>query len=98
MPTAFTPDPFGANGGAVDYNDLSNNVFFPVTTPVFIVDYSMLIWNRWGELVFESTDANVGWDGYYKGALAPGGVYMVKIRATFFDSTQELYHGNVTLL
>jgi len=55
VPNTFTPD-----------GDVFNQVFNPIFTSGFDpFDYQILIFNRWGETVFESNDANVGWDGTY---------------------------------
>ena len=42
---------------------------------VHIGKYRLLIFNRWGEIIYESTDVHISWDGYYKGELMPIGVY-----------------------
>jgi gliding motility-associated-like protein len=43
-----------------------NQTFKPVFTSGFDpYDYNLFIYNRWGELIFESKDANFGWDGTY---------------------------------
>jgi gliding motility-associated-like protein len=39
----------------------------------------MLIFNRWGEVIFESNNASVGWDGTYGGNLCPDGTYIYQI-------------------
>jgi gliding motility-associated-like protein len=55
VPNSFTPD-----------GDTYNQTFKPVFTSGFdIYDYSLIIYNRWGEVVFESRDATYGWDGSY---------------------------------
>ena len=38
------------------------------------------IWTRWGELIFESSDLDYGWDGTFKGKKCPFGVYTYKIK------------------
>lgn len=57
MPTAFSP-----NG------DGMNDVFRPKVYDD-IHNYQLTVYNRWGELVFRSTDPNRGWDGTYRGLL-----------------------------
>ncbi len=42
-------------------------------------EYHLYIYNRWGELIFQSHDINMGWDGYINGALAAQGVYFWKV-------------------
>ena len=42
-------------------------------------DYNMLIFNRWGEIVFESNDTRFGWDGTYNGKMVQDGTYTWKI-------------------
>lgn len=56
-------------------------------------DIQIMVYNRWGQLVYESTD-NTGWDGNYKGDPAPADVYIYRVRFTIggetFDKTGEL--------
>ncbi len=56
------------------------------------------IFNRWGEVVFETTNVGDGWDGTYKGAPQPLGVYVYDVQAV--TTTGKLFNkrGNVTLL
>lgn len=67
FPTAFSPNSDGLN----DVLDLST---------VGIASYSLKIYNRWGQKVFEGQ--NTAWDGTHMGEDAPQGVYMVYIRYT----------------
>ena len=89
VPNAFTPD-----------GDKFNEVFSPVLDGDFNrFDYQLLIFNRWGELLFESRDAEVGWNGTYGGKVMQDGVYVWKLRVSSNDGTinKELA-GHVTLL
>ena len=96
FPNAFTPDPLGSNGGIYDSSVLDNNVFFPVNYGV--EEYKLQIYNRWGELIFETENVSQGWDGYYRGEMAQQDVYVWKVTATFVDGTQYVDAGDVTLL
>ena len=96
FPTAFTPDESGPNGGSYDPNSISNDVFFPFTEGVS--EFNLAIFNRWGELIFESNDVKVGWDGYYRGRLCQQDVYVWKVKAKFVDGTSITKAGDVTLL
>lgn len=93
---AFTPNPNGSNGGSYDKNDYSNDVFFPFARGV--VEYDMMIFNRWGELIFRSNDINVGWDGYFNGKLCQQDTYVWKVNMGFFDGRKYNGTGSVTLL
>ena len=65
VPNTFTPD-----------GDEYNNVFIPRFGMSLIPNsYTFLIFNRWGELVFESHDPLVGWDGSYGNLMCPVGTY-----------------------
>ena len=57
-----------------------------------------MIFNRWGELIFESKDIKIGWDGYYRGKLCQQDVYVWKLFAKFEDGTIVEKAGDVTLL
>ncbi|MEM9340515.1 MAG: PKD domain-containing protein, partial [Bacteroidota bacterium] len=98
-PNAFTPDLSGPSGGAddgrLDVNSV-NDVFLPKAEG--IVNFKMFIYNKWGQLLFESSDKNVGWDGYYQGKLAPAGVYVYKLELKYSDGRDEIQAGDVTLI
>lgn len=91
VPNVFTPD-----------FDEFNQTFKPIFTSGFDpFDYHLQIYNRWGELIFESFNAAVGWDGTYPkdGKLCQDGVYVWKIN--FKESMSDKKHlveGHVTLL
>jgi gliding motility-associated-like protein len=86
VPNTFTPD-----------GNEYNNVFKPILTSL-VASYQLQIYNRWGELIFESFDKEVGWDGSYKGGIVQNGAYnwVIKIKT---DGTQtHVKRGNVMLL
>jgi hypothetical protein len=59
----------------------------------------MLIYNRWGNLILESWDVDVGWDGYDdNGKLLPMGVYVYKLDLKFIDGSTSMRIGDVTLI
>jgi len=98
FPNAFTPDPSGPNGGIV-VDRLKNDVFIPYPrNGVKAGTYLLEIFNRYGEKIYESTDVNVGWDGYYRGKLCPQDVYVYKCKCTFENGKIFKEIGNVTLL
>jgi len=63
-----------------------------------VVEYNLYIYNRWGELMFESKDVDVGWDGYYNGKLCPQDVYIWKVEGKFINGKTFEKTGDVTLL
>lgn len=77
MPTAFTP-----NGDGL------NDVFKPVVQSVDEGIYSFQIFNRWGQLVFETNDPEVGWDGQQFGREVDEGIYTYVVR--FFTNVQRV--------
>ena len=89
VPNAFTPD-----------GDEYNNTFKPIITEGFDqTSYEFLIFNRWGELIFESHDYEVGWDGTYNFSMCQDGTYTWKLKVRPMDSMEfEDLNGSVTLL
>jgi gliding motility-associated-like protein len=87
FPNAFRPD-----------SPLEENKVFKPGIIDHVDDYHMMIFNRWGELIFESFDQEVGWDGYYQGKLAKQDVYIWKVKGTYSDGKGFVKTGNVTLL
>lgn len=95
IPNAFTPSLDGPTGGS-RYNGGRNDVFYPVTEGV--IAYQMQIYNRWGEMLFSTTDTSKGWDGYYNGRLCAPDVYIYKIDFKFIDGREEMKFGDVALI
>ena len=77
-----------------------NSVFRPVLNYFHPDFYELQIFNRWGELIFETKDVNQGWDGTYNDILVPDGVYVWKITGAPVsnDSDVRTYTGHVTVL
>jgi gliding motility-associated-like protein len=74
VPNTFTP------GG-----DSRNDIFIPVGENVSENNYLFRVYNRWGELLFETTSPTVGWDGTYKGG---------KVQLDTYVWTLEYYEAN----
>ncbi len=91
---AFTPNRGGP--GSAKNDTKSNDIFLPLVKGV--EKYDMKIYNRWGELIFESNDKDVGWDGYYKGKLMPMGVYVFRMELLYENGRREVKLGDVTLI
>lgn len=68
MPNAFTP-----NGDGL------NDTFGPIPRYDYVNRYHMSIFNRWGQMIYETTDINKGWDGTYKGSSVMKGAYVYRI-------------------
>ncbi len=90
----FIPNSFTPNG------DENNDIFQIVGNG--ISSFELLIFNRWGELVFESNLISLGWDGTFQNMPAPSGVYVyeVKVLNTAGKSLVEngKSHGTITLI
>lgn len=95
IPNAFTPSRKGP-GTANKSNRYANDIFLPQVKGT--TEYHLKIYNRWGELIFESDDKDVGWDGYYKGKLSPQDVYVYRLDVTYEDGRTETKVGDVTLI
>ncbi len=76
VPNAFTPD-----------GDEFNRYFR--TTGSYIKFFQIQIYDRWGELMFESNDIDTHWDGTYGGKICPQGVYTYTIRYAHDLNTDE---------
>jgi hypothetical protein len=89
VPNAFTPD-----------GDGFNNTFYPVISGAYSNQgYEFLIFNRWGELIFESQTVGEGWDGTYRDHKCQDGVYIWKLKVGHtYDYEIEEFVGHVSLL
>lgn len=96
VPNAFTPSPFGPSNSEVVGGGGKNDIFLPVFEGV--TEFHMMIYNRWGELMFESFDKTQGWNGYYKGRLCPKDAYVYKVKLKFSDGDTRTVVGDVALI
>lgn len=98
FPQAFTPNPYGGEGGRYDAQDRSNDVFYPIVVNGELLEYEMLVYNRSGVLVFQTDDIDVGWDGYYKDKMLPQDVYVYLIKGRFNNGIPFNKTGNALLI
>jgi gliding motility-associated-like protein len=88
IPNAFTPN-----------NDLKNDLFLPVfSDPTYVVSYSMMIFDRWGNLIFSTEDPLLGWDGRTKNTRAEVDTYVFRISVKGTDNIPHKYVGHVNLI
>ncbi|NPA67813.1 MAG: PKD domain-containing protein [Chlorobi bacterium] len=97
FPTAFTPDKSGQNSGYWKNNPYPNTVFHPVINEN-ISEYKLTIYNKYGAIVFESNDINLGWNGFYENSPAPSDVYVWECKGKFEDGKTFDKKGSLTLL
>jgi gliding motility-associated-like protein len=89
IPNSFTPD-----------GDEHNNTFkWTFTSGFDPMNFNILIFNRWGELIFESNDSNGYWDGTYGNSICPLGIYTYKLQfGNQKNDGKYLFTGNVNLI
>jgi gliding motility-associated-like protein len=63
-----------------------------------IQSMQFMIFNQWGEKVFESTNQSVGWDGTYKGKPSPSGVYIYVLKMSLINGTISEMKGSISLI
>ena len=85
VPNAFTPNNDGKNDRLYAYGDIIDELYFAV-------------YDRWGELMFETEDISKGWDGTYMGKKLDPAVFVYYIKAICRDKETFIKRGNVTLL
>jgi PKD repeat protein len=97
FPNAFVWNREGSNGGYWHEGSIDDHIFRPHFENV--IEYKLQIFNRWGVLIYESTDLYKGWDGYFgNGYLALEGVYVWKVTGRFIDGRYFTEVGDVTFL
>lgn len=88
LPNAFTP-----NG------DGRNDVFMPqlnIDRAYNFLEFS--VYNRWGQVMYSTSNINAGWDGSYKGILQEQGVYYYTIKLRLLNNDIRSFSGELTLL
>ena len=87
VPTGFTPN-----------NDGKNDLF-RVSGVETISQFDLKLFNRWGEIVFATTDKNKGWDGKVKGILSTTATFVYILRYTDSQTNEtQFLKGNIILI
>jgi gliding motility-associated-like protein len=89
FPTAFTPDGLG---------DVRNELFVMACCPLYIKEFDLKIFNRWGELIFSTTNIDDGWDGTFRGNDQPEGTYAFVANIRDLAGQSYSRSGSVVLL
>lgn len=89
IPNAFTP-----NGDEI------NQVWKPIFTEGYDPqNFNLMVVNRWGQVIWESNNASIGWDGTYLNKMCPDGVYFWKTQFGNFENADiKVLTGHLTLI
>jgi len=89
VPNCFTPD-----------GDESNQLFGPVMTEGYDINgFEFLVFNRWGNVVWESNDPKGRWDGSYNGKKCTDGVYIWKLNFNVYGNDSKITdNGYLTII
>lgn len=88
IPSAFSPNGVG--------NEKNNTFSIIVNEKVAFIDF--FIYDRWGELIFESDNLYFSWDGTFKEKNCMSGIYAYQVVIIYDDGTKKIKTGNITLL
>lgn len=86
----YVPNAFSPNG------DQENDVLY--VRSAVATEILFRIFDRWGELIFETRDQNIGWDGTFRGKLLDPDTYDYYLEAKCVDGEDKIIKGNITLL
>jgi gliding motility-associated-like protein len=87
-PNSFTPD-----------GDEHNQLWKAEIQGIDEYDFDLLVFNRWGELIWESHDPSIGWDGTYNGKIVQAGIYTwrARVKDLYNDSKSE-FNGMINIM
>lgn len=89
-PYVYVPNAFSPNG------DGENEILYVRGPNIASMEFK--IFDRWGELVFETQDRSVGWNGEFRGKAMDPDVYDYYLRVVCIDGYESIIKGNITLL
>jgi gliding motility-associated-like protein len=88
--TFYIPNSFSPNG------DGKNDVFYCYGTN--FSGYELQIFDRWGQLLYKSTDRSEGWDGLINGKPAKPDIYIYKVKIADEGGSEHLYRGHLSII
>jgi len=88
IPTAFSPNGVG--------NSLNNTYSIIVGSDIKSINFN--IYDRWGNIVFESSNKEFVWTGEFNGRLCNSGVYAYMVNVEYWNGSIEVKSGNITLI
>jgi len=86
VPNSFTP---GGQDGINDYFSVKG---------IGISDFEIIIYDRWGEKIFQTNDFNFRWDGKFRGKIVQQGTYAYRVIATDIFNQHYDFHGHINIL
>ena len=86
MPNVFTPN-----------TDITNSLFHPVFMDG-VTSAETTILNRWGNVIYQTDDQNINWDGTSEGKEVQEGTYFWKMVYTDLNGDEYVIHGNIQLI
>jgi gliding motility-associated-like protein len=89
-PRVYIANAFTPNG--------MNPIFKPIGVYTDTEEYYFTIYSRWGEKIFETTDVNTGWDGFYKGKVSQQGAYAYYVRFKLSNGKNFEKRGSVVVV
>jgi gliding motility-associated-like protein len=85
IPNSFTPNGDGMNDTFGAYGEA-------------VKDFKMQVFNRWGQVIFETNNFSTQWDGTFDGMPAPQGSYVYRVAATGITGRSATRDGTVSLI
>ena len=90
LPYVYVPNAFSPNG------DQNNDILY--VRGLFVEKLIFRVFDRWGEMVFETEDVNIGWDGIYQGKKLDPDVYDYYLKVVCYGGLEKITKGNITLM
>ena len=87
IPNAFTPN-----------RDYKNDVWKPIIHNADTNEYNVVVYDRWGTLLFEADDINSEWDGTHNGNVVPVGIYVYFLHVWTLDKVLHNITGTISLI
>jgi gliding motility-associated-like protein len=94
----FIPNAFSPNGDDVNDQFSVSTLSIFTNTQLKDLQFDLRVFNRWGQLIWETTDANKSWDGKFDGQFVESGIYVYTLYAHGFDNRRFSYKGTIMLI